>query len=220
MKRANFHSTVEVVRLAASKQASVRRPSVRLRTDEAGDTRARILEAALELFEERGFDATAVPEIARRAGVATGSIYRYFTSKEDLVNALYRSWKERYFALVLTDPPADATARAAFRHYWRSMADFARRHPKAARFLDLHHHRGYLNADSLKPERDAEAIAASFITRGVAQGEVRAIPPNLLLSLMTGAMRGLLLSSGEGRLTLDEETVCLAEECIWNGIKA
>ena len=52
--------------------------------------------AALELFVERGFYGTAVPEIAERAGVGAGTIYRYFESKEALVNALYREQKLRF----------------------------------------------------------------------------------------------------------------------------
>lgn len=180
----------------------------------------RILSAALDLFEEQGFDATAVPEIAKRANVATGSIYRYFDSKDALVNALYRHWKERHVDMVLGSPPTGTGARASFSHYWRALARFATKHPKAARFLDLHHHRAYLNEDSLKPERDAQAVAAQFIANGVAAGEVRNIPPVLLLALMSGAMRGLLQFAGQGQLTMDEATIRAAEDCVWNAIKA
>lgn len=186
----------------------------------AGDPRERILDAALELFEEQGFDATAVPEVAKRAGVATGSIYRYFDSKDDLVNALYRTWKQRYYDMVLTEPPTNATARTAFSHYWRGMAAFSRAHPKAARFLDLHHHRGYLAEESLAPERDGQAIAEAFISRGVQSGEVRKIAPVVLIALMTGAMRGLLAFADKGELTLDDATIRNIEDCLWNGIKA
>ncbi|MGN6106845.1 MAG: helix-turn-helix domain-containing protein, partial [Kofleriaceae bacterium] len=56
----------------------------------AGDKREAIIAAALELFVERGFFGTAVPEIAERAGVGAGTIYRYFESNEALVNAIYR----------------------------------------------------------------------------------------------------------------------------------
>ncbi|MCW7461137.1 helix-turn-helix domain-containing protein [Leptospira limi] len=48
-----------------------------------------ILSAALELFTAKGFDGTAVPLIAERANVAAGTIYRYFASKEELVNSLF-----------------------------------------------------------------------------------------------------------------------------------
>jgi len=53
------------------------------------DKRAALLDAALQVFSERGVDGVAVPEISRRASVATGTLPRYFPSKEALVNELY-----------------------------------------------------------------------------------------------------------------------------------
>ena len=55
----------------------------------AEETRARILDSALELFREKGFDETTMRDIAEDAGVATGAAYYYFRSKEDLVMAFY-----------------------------------------------------------------------------------------------------------------------------------
>ena len=52
-------------------------------------TRGRILEAALELFRDRGFEATTMREIAAAAGVATGAAYYYFDSKDAIVLAFY-----------------------------------------------------------------------------------------------------------------------------------
>jgi AcrR family transcriptional regulator len=54
-----------------------------------GELKSRIDEAALHLFAERGVDATPVPMIAERAGVAVGSLYRYYTNKNELVARLY-----------------------------------------------------------------------------------------------------------------------------------
>ena len=52
------------------------------------DKRRRILSAALDCFEERGFAATRMEDIARSAGVAKGTIYNYFKGKEELLHAL------------------------------------------------------------------------------------------------------------------------------------
>lgn len=49
----------------------------------------KILESALELFREQGFDGTSMRDIANRAGVATGLAYYYFESKEAIVLAFY-----------------------------------------------------------------------------------------------------------------------------------
>ncbi len=53
------------------------------------ETRARILEAALAIFRERGFESATMREIAARAEVAVGAAYYYFDSKEAIVMAFY-----------------------------------------------------------------------------------------------------------------------------------
>jgi len=62
----------------------------------AEETRERILEAALQLFREKGFDETTMRDVAAAAEMATGAAYYYFRSKEELVMALYvRSNEEK-----------------------------------------------------------------------------------------------------------------------------
>ncbi|CAM3846605.1 hypothetical protein BASU183_03305 [Bacillus subtilis] len=55
-----------------------------------------IMKASVSLFTERGFDATTIPMIAERAHVGTGTIYRYFDSKETLVNVLFQESIQRF----------------------------------------------------------------------------------------------------------------------------
>lgn len=203
---------------SARRTAAPKESKIESKVREA-DIRGRILEAALALFEEKGFDATAVPEVARRAGIATGSIYRHFESKDALVNALYRHWKQVYHARVLTGAPIGASHRALFTHYWTAMASFARENSKAARFLDLHHHRGYLDSESQVISEDFSRTAGAFVQTGVKAGVLKPIAPALLLALMHGSMRGLIQFSADGQLTLDEDTVRTAEACVWDAIK-
>ncbi len=58
-------------------------------TQKGEQTRARILEAALFLFMERGYDRATMREIARQAGVSLGNAYYYFRSKEHLIQGYY-----------------------------------------------------------------------------------------------------------------------------------
>lgn len=66
----------------------------------AGATRAAILEAALELFGERGYEGTTMREIAARAGTALGHTYYYFPSKDHLVRAFYERIHEEFLVAV------------------------------------------------------------------------------------------------------------------------
>jgi AcrR family transcriptional regulator len=56
-------------------------------SDASLDTRARILDAALELFSEHGFDGTTLQQIADRLGVTKAALYYHFRSKDDLLQA-------------------------------------------------------------------------------------------------------------------------------------
>jgi AcrR family transcriptional regulator len=59
-------------------------------TAKSEQTRRRILEVALALFAERGFEQTTMRDVARAAGVATGAAYYYFASKEEMILEFYR----------------------------------------------------------------------------------------------------------------------------------
>jgi AcrR family transcriptional regulator len=63
-------------------------------------SRAAIFDAALALFQERGYEATTMRAIAERAGVSLGSSYHYFASKEHLVLEFYRHTHQLHLAAI------------------------------------------------------------------------------------------------------------------------
>lgn len=69
-------------------------------TEKSARTRARILDAALELLLERGYEKATMRAIAERAGVSVGNAYYYFESKEELVQAFYARTHEEHLALA------------------------------------------------------------------------------------------------------------------------
>jgi AcrR family transcriptional regulator len=105
----------------------------------APDARARVLDAAVDLFAERGYDGTSVTQVISRAGVAKGGFYHHFASKEALLYEVYGDLISRQLAnmdAILADslPPAEmlraliadlvettaASARPAL-VFWREM---------------------------------------------------------------------------------------------------
>ena len=163
-----------------------------------GGRRTLILEGALSLFEARGFHGAAVPDIARAAGVAVGTIYRYFPTKEALVNALISSWRARFEADVLAPIPPTSTPRAAFRLYWRRMAGFARAFPSAQRFLDLHDHTAYLDDANRDGDRALAAAIRDLLAWGRREGAIKSLEPALVVALLRGAVAGLARQTAPG----------------------
>ena len=75
-------------------------PPKPVRTRRGETSRAAILKAALDLFQERGYEATTMRAIADRAGTSLGSSYHYFPSKEHLVLEFYRHTHELHLAAI------------------------------------------------------------------------------------------------------------------------
>lgn len=188
------------------------------RAKQADDKRARLLAAALDLFETRGFDGVAVPEIAAKAGVAVGTVYRYFETKEALVNALYRLLKQSYNATVLAPVEPGLPTREIFSAYWQRMTAFARSNPHAIRFMDLHHHGAYLDDESRALSRTYAKAAESFVRDARARGDIRDLDPVMVVALMWGAAAGLTKFSASGSLTFDARTANEMEEALWRAI--
>lgn len=182
------------------------------------DKREAILAAALSLFARNGFHGTAVPEIGARAKVGAGTIYRNFESKEGLVNALYQRTKRHLLHELLTDFPFQSAPRAQFRAFFFRLLGFARRHPDAFAFLEHHHHADYLDAESLKLERESLAPILHFMDEGKCQGELKALPSEVLVAIVWSVAAGLVKAAALGHVRFTDELVADAEVCAWDAI--
>lgn len=80
----------------------------RLTTNQAA-RRERVIAAALELAAEGGYDAVQMRDVAARANVALGTIYRYFSSKDHLLAAALVEWAQGLERGLIEDPPKGAT---------------------------------------------------------------------------------------------------------------
>jgi TetR/AcrR family transcriptional regulator, repressor of fatR-cypB operon len=185
-----------------------------------GDKREAIMTAALDLFVERGFFGTAVPEIAERAAVGAGTIYRYFDSKEALVNAIYREQKLRFGHIALASFPSTAPMREQFRLLWTRMARFAIENPSSFIFLELHHHARYLDAESRAVEQRMTELFTRVVTSAQARGELRAGDPRVLMGLVMGGFIGVIRGCVDVEQPPGEADWKLAEQCMWEAIRA
>jgi AcrR family transcriptional regulator len=159
---------------AAARAASV--PSRAGRNPRTAERREAILSAALDEFSARGFEAARLDDVARRAGIAKGTIYLYFRDKESLFQELIREMLTPLVgsieALGEADPPlavlADRIVDLFVREVYetrrkdvvRLMISEGRRFPKLAEF----YYREVLS-------RIIDAVR-SLLRRAAARGEV------------------------------------------------
>lgn len=184
-------------------------------------TREAILEAALVTFTEHTYGGTAMAEVADRAEVAVGSIYRHFPSKEALGSAVFVRWKGRLLEHLRQGVDDTAPVRVAFGQLWRVLTDFATDRPEAFAFLEHQQHEAYVDPTGRAVSDQVTALAADLVRRGQRSGEIRSGDPAVLIALAYGAFVGLdkALPPGLDR-PARRRALAGAEEMVWDMIRA
>jgi AcrR family transcriptional regulator len=82
------------------------------KTPKGDQTKALILETALEMFRERGYEETTMRAVAQKAGVSLGNAYYYFRSKEYLIQAFYQRLHDSHLAVAVPALEKEHTLKA------------------------------------------------------------------------------------------------------------
>jgi len=143
-------------------------------------TRQKLLRAAMDLFMTMGFRGTTTPVIARRAGVAEGTIYRHFRGKRELYDEVYLATQRWALDLVrdVEQTPA-GSARDRLLALGIRLIESATRDPAAARMLISHPEERLLSDRSRAAAAQFRAALEQIIAVGKAAGTVRAGPVEL-----------------------------------------
>ncbi len=175
-----------------------------------------LLAAALDLFVEKGYAATRVEEVARRAGVSKGTLFLYFASKEDLFKAVVRenlSLRFPRWGIMLDQYPGSSAdlLRFAMREWWAQVGDTqasgisklmmseASNFPELARFYQQ---------EVIEP---GNVLIRRILQRGVERGEFRPLDLRYAVHTVLAPMLYLVVwkqgDDGTWRMHLD----------MWNG---
>lgn len=93
------------------------------KTVKGDQTKGLILETALEMFRERGYDNTTMRAVAQKAGVSLGNAYYYFRSKEHLIQAFYQRLHDSHIEVALPALEHENTLKARLQTVMRTKID-------------------------------------------------------------------------------------------------
>jgi TetR/AcrR family fatty acid metabolism transcriptional regulator len=183
---------------------SARRPRGRgpARAPRAGDKRERILDAAVRVFARKGFYLTRVSEVAKAAGVADGTIYLYFKSKDDILLSLFEHRIERLLAFMDTELPRVASATYKLKRVIELQLGLLEGERDLAEVVTVI----LRQSTKLMKEYAAPKFTAYFdaiakvIAEGQASGELRAdISPHLAARAIFGALDAITMTWALGK---------------------
>lgn len=157
------------------------------RQEQKAATARRIFAAAVTLFREQGFANTTVEQITRAAGVAKGTFFAHFASKEALLDHIGQIQMERIHAAIAADPSfAGGDARARLRLVVRTLADGIMSQPAEMRALtvEILFHTSIFAVDR-QGIGALDALLAQIVAEGQAAGALRADLPAERVAVLT-----------------------------------
>jgi TetR/AcrR family fatty acid metabolism transcriptional regulator len=179
------------------------------------EKRRLILDAAVRVFAHKGYHTSRVGDIAEEAGVAHGLLYHYFSSKEELLESVFRETWSQLLEAFARVAESEEPAREQLRHVAAILLRSWRRDPDLVRVLVRE-----VGRSQTLPARVEEigAVFASIeriVERGQAAGELRDdVAPALAAWIFYGAIEEILTGWVLGSLPDSEEDVAAAERAV------
>jgi AcrR family transcriptional regulator len=174
-------------------------------TSAGAATRERLMRAAAGVVARDGMEAATTAAIAGEAGVAEGTLYRHFESKDDLLIAAFRQMKQEVFVDAAAGVDTSAPPPERLKRTWKAIYLAYRANRDAFAF-------GQRFAESALAEREGGEAARSIgrlvvdLRRaGIAAGDFKNLPADLLANLFLAPISYLLKSEIKGRKWTDAE---------------
>ncbi len=180
------------------------------------------MQAALELIAERGFHAAPMAEIAKKAGVAVGTIYRYFETKDVLITELHRELKDKMSATLQEGYPAKRPLREKFLYLTRGLLRYFITHPLHFRYMEQYLNSPYgisLHRDRLLIQPGNHDKLMDIFGLGLKRQALKELPEGVLFPLAFGPLIFIIRDHILGFIVLDEALIDQTTEACWDAIK-
>jgi AcrR family transcriptional regulator len=190
-------------------------------TEPAHEKRDAILRTALVLFCERGFHGTPTSLISREAGVATGTLFFYFPTKEELIDTLYRQIKGEAGAALKTGIDNEPAIQQKLCRVWENAIAWVTENPDKYRFMEQFAHSPFVSSTAHEEGMSHFLFLLELIREGIREGIIRDYDPALLCSILATSLSGIA-----PRITAEKDSAqktLLTRQALaflWNGLAA
>lgn len=173
----------------------------------------------MDLFTSQGYHASTTPQIAARAGIAEGTIYRHFHSKAHLLNEMYRAGL-RMLTDIMQRVPGRLGCHERLHRIASEWQNLASKNPQLAKFIFATDFAGLLDSGSTDAERRFRVELEKVIADGKAAGVVRAGSVELWTDVWLRLVTLVLERTASGDWPLDHPAAGHVIEGAWEAIRA
>jgi AcrR family transcriptional regulator len=183
------------------------------------DKRTAIMETALKLFTERGFQGTSTAQISKEAGVATGTLFKYFPTKEDLINSLYFEVKGRLSSSMEKEIETESTFQERVRRLWSNFINWGIDNQEKFLFVGQFCSSPYITKYTREEVMKEYIFLHNLVNEGIKTGEIKDFSPELTIAMFYQSGRAVVNLILNSNLSKDKnELIENGFQIIWRGL--
>ena len=187
--------------------------------EQVKDKRTAIIEAALKLFTERGFQGTSTAQISKEAGVATGTLFNYFPTKEYLINSLYSEVKGQLSHSMGKEVEAQSTFQDKLRKIWSNLIKWGVDNQEEFLFVGQFCSSPYITKFTREEVMKEYVFLHNLVNEGIITGEIRDFSAELTIAMFYQASRAVVNLILDSDPSQDENKVLEdGFQIIWRGL--
>lgn len=187
----------------------------------SGEIYERVIAAALQLFSQRGYFSTTVPDMARAAQVSVGSIYHHFKDKEDVARAVYFDLIERLQQGLAEIAQRHSSAHDRCRAVIEMLFALTESDRDAMDFMLYAKHRDFLPSERPVCSSKPFETLRRFVEEGMAGDEIRRMDVMVATSSLFGGAIRLITARLDGLLAEPlPERADAVWSCAWRSVAA
>lgn len=181
------------------------------------DKKQAIFESTLELIRDHGFHGAPMSLVAKNAGVAAGTIYHYFESKEQLICELYNYNRQRVTSVIESALAEGGSYKDNFFRIWTSLYQFYVQEPNVLIFFEQ-----FINSpfNVHKYANYSRSKLFDFFSEGISSGVLKSVKPQFLLLLVMSSISSTAKMHVFGKVPLSKSDLHRIAEILWDGIVA
>jgi len=182
------------------------------------DKKESLLQAALKLFTERGFHGTSTAQISKEAGVATGTLFNYFPTKEELINALYFDIKGKLSRSMVKDLEKQSTFHDKVKKIWYNMTEWGLNNPEDFLFVGQFCSSPYISSYTREEVLKEYEFLGNLVKEGIDNGDIRDFSIALVTTMLYQSSRTVVNLILELNPQNKDEIIEEGFQVIWEGL--
>ena len=183
------------------------------------DKRKAILKSTLELIKDNGFHGTPISLVAKNAGVASGTIYHYFPSKDAIIMELHHQIKKEMVAAMFNDGNTKKEYKQQFFDGWINLCKYFINNPSSLIFTEQFNSSPYAKIVSKKDVKSSVSKFSEFFQLGMDKGYLKKMEYLLIASAVFGCITATARYHVTGRFGFKDADLCKIANILWDGIK-